>query len=249
MKRMKKLVASLLAVLSVVASSVGLTACTIKGFGSGSGKNSGSDAGDNSSSVETSSSVEDSSSVTSEAPQPKGVVYEIVDDTAQVVDYDGSETSVTIEATYEGVAVTKIGDEAFKNSTITSIEIPDSVTVIGNSAFYGCADLTAVVIPDGVESIGDRAFQDCNGLVEVVIPDSVTSIGASAFEMCLGLKSVVIGKNVTSIGDGLFDYSSCLSSITFNGTKKQWKAIEKNNTNWTFILATKVVCSDGEVDL
>ena len=234
---MKKLVAVLLATLSVVACSVGLTACSIKLGGSGSGSSSNSSS--------------NSSSVSSEATQAKGVIYEIVDGTAQVVDYTGTKKSVTIKATYEGVAVTKIADNAFKDCAITSVQIPDSVTVIGNSAFYGCASLAEIDIPDSVTSIGTSAFQDCNALTEVVLPDSVTSIGASAFEMCLGLTSITIGANVTSLGDGLFDYCSNLQEITFNGTTDEWDDIEKNTDSWnaTFVPAEKVVCSDGEVTL
>lgn len=200
-----KFLAGLLAGLSVVLGSWGLVAC------------GGAD-----------SSSSSSGSSSSEATQPKGVVYEIVDDTAQVVGYEGTETSVVIEATYNGVSVTKIGAQAFKNSEITSVEIPDGVTEIGNSAFYGCVKLESVIIPD-----------------------SVTSIGSSAFAYSNGLTSVVIGKNVESIGDFAFDYCSALSSITFNGTAKEWKKIEKNTGSWntTFVPATKVACEDEDVDL
>ena len=59
---------------------------------------------------------------------------------------------------------------------VTSIIIPDSVTSIGNEAFYNCRGLTSVTIPNSVTSIGDNAFQSTS-LTEIIIPDSVTSIG------------------------------------------------------------------------
>ena len=65
--------------------------------------------------------------------------------------------------------------------------IGNSVTSIGEGAFWGCSDLTSVVIPNSVTSIGDYAFWHCSSLTSVVIPNSVTSIGKSAFFGCSGL--------------------------------------------------------------
>ena len=82
-------------------------------------------------------------------------------------------------------SVTSIGNEAFYCCRgLTSVVIPDSVTTIGKDAFGGCESLTSVVIPDSVTTIGDSAFGGCESLTSVVIPDSVTSIGGSAFNDC-----------------------------------------------------------------
>ena len=64
------------------------------------------------------------------------------------------------------------------------VTIPDSVTSIGDRAFYGCSGLTSVMIPDGVTSFGEWAFYDCSGLTSVTIGSGVTSIGESAFNGC-----------------------------------------------------------------
>ena len=65
--------------------------------------------------------------------------------------------------------------------TITSVEIPSSVTSIGAYAFQGCTSLTSIEIPSSVTSIGMFAFQSCTSLTSVEIPSSVTSIGTYAF--------------------------------------------------------------------
>ena len=96
----------------------------------------------------------------------------------------------------------------------TSVTIPDSVTEIGISAFYGCSSLTSVTIGNGVTSIGYGAFRNCISLTSITIPDSVTEIGDYAFEDCDSLTIVTIGNGVTSIGDYAFSYCDSLTSVT-----------------------------------
>ena len=112
-------------------------------------------------------------------------------------------------------SVTSIGDYAFYGcSSLTSIIIPDSVTSIGNRAFMDCTSLTSVTIPDGVTSIGDKAFSGCSSLTSITIPESVTSIGYRAFYGCSSLTSITIPNGVTSIGSDAFYGCSSLTSIT-----------------------------------
>ena len=144
-----------------------------------------------------------------------GVLYDkSVDGTyAEVIGYSGSATKIVLADTYEDLPVKSIYKEAFKNSSIVSIVIPDSITMIGDGAFSYCSSLTSVVIGDSVTSIGNDAFYWCSSLTSVVIPDSVTSIGSSAFSYCFSLTSVVIGDSVTSIGSSAFYYCSSLTSV------------------------------------
>ena len=112
-------------------------------------------------------------------------------------------------------SVTSIGDSAFwACSGLTSVTIPNSVTSIGNRAFSSCRGLTSIDIPNSVTSIGDYAFYYCRGLTSVTIGNSVTSIGYQAFCDCSGLTSVTIGNSVTSIGNWAFSGCSGLTSVT-----------------------------------
>ena len=111
-------------------------------------------------------------------------------------------------------SVTSIGNRAFWGcDSLQSIVIPDSVTSIGNGAFHGCESLQSIVIPDSVTSIGDWAFSFCHSLQSIVIPNSVTSIGNGAFSDCDSLQSIVIPDSVTSIGNSAFSICDSLQSI------------------------------------
>ena len=81
--------------------------------------------------------------------------------------------------------------------------IPNSVTSIGECAFFRCYKLTSLIIGSGVTSIGNYAFCCCVGLTSVTIPNSVTTIGYRAFNYCRSLTSVTIPNGVTSVGHDL----------------------------------------------
>ena len=138
-----------------------------------------------------------------------------------------STTDIVIPATYNGIAVTKIADEAFADcETLSSIVIPESVTDIGNHAFDGCSALSSVVIPDSVVKIGVMAFCGCSDLTSVIIPDSVTSIGETAFWGCRSLTSITIPDSVTSIGVWPFAYCTSLTSILVDENNPSFCSIE-----------------------
>ncbi len=111
-------------------------------------------------------------------------------------------------------------------NTRTTYTIPDSVTSIGQYAFYTCSKLTSVEIPDSVTSIDYYAFRDCTSLTSIEIPDSVTSIGGSAFYGCYNLTSIEIPDSVTKIGNSAFGFCKSLTSITADENNPNYCSVD-----------------------
>lgn len=137
-----------------------------------------------------------------------------------VLDYPTAITSVkatrNTALTYIQIpnTVTSIESLAFNSCPyLASVNIPDTVTSIGDSAFARTS-LTSITIPDGVTSIESNAFNGCGSLVSINIPEGITSISGFVFGMCTSLTSISIPNSVTSIGEYSFQVCSSLASIT-----------------------------------
>ena len=111
-------------------------------------------------------------------------------------------------------SVTNIGDHAFYNcESLTNINIPNSVTNIEDEAFCGCESLTSINIPNSVINIGSFAFDGCNSLTSINIPNNVPNIEDGAFLGCESLTNINIPNSVTNIGSRAFSGCSSLTNI------------------------------------
>lgn len=147
----------------------------------------------------------------------------------------GSDITVEIPSEVNGITVTEIGQDVFKdNKNVGRLIIPDSVTKLGYRMCSGCTALSEVSLPSGLTVIPDEAFDGCSSLrtvnfpdtlkeirsdafcgtdlTEFIAPDSLTDVWAYAFKDCEALSAVEL-KNVRSVGDGAFGNCTALRSI------------------------------------
>ena len=108
--------------------------------------------------------------------------------------------------------ITSIENGSFYYCGLTTLQLPNSVKTIGESAFTG-NEFYSIEFPEGLVEIGVNSFCDCDGLKRVIIPNSVTTIAREAFDVCEELEVVSIGNGVTSIGDDAFNGCGKLSSV------------------------------------
>ncbi len=119
--------------------------------------------------------------------------------------------------------VTNIGNNAFENSDITSIKIPNSIINIGFASFSGCDKLTFISIPKSVTSIGSFNFAFCDNLTTIHVDEENSKydsrnncnaiIETQTNTLIAGCKSTIIPNDITAIGDIVF-CSETLTSIT-----------------------------------
>lgn len=94
--------------------------------------------------------------------------------------------------------------------------IPDTVSIIRESAFEGCGKIGRIILPDGLRTISKRAFQNCGGIMGDYELKSVTDMGDNAFCGCVNLQSITLSKDLRKIPQNAFSNCSKLSVVTMH---------------------------------
>ena len=164
--------------------------------------------------------------------------------------------------------ITELKHVAFYRSSITSIELPDNITTIGNECFErcenlqrisfgnsikelpsfccaGCPELVDVELGVNVNTIGSYAFDGCTNLEKIIIPDGVKSLHSSTFMDCSNLTFVQLPETLTFVGFDVFHDCSADLQIKFGGTKAKWRKLMMGKVNYQYVCE----CSDGIVSV
>ena len=123
----------------------------------------------------------------------------------RVYGYGQLSGNLVIPSEISGKPVTEISGKGFTGYMgITTVTIPDSVTIIKKYAFADCINLTSVTIPNSVKTIEECAFNGCPKLTTITLPDGLERLGDCVFLGCTGLTTITIPDSVTSIGEDPF---------------------------------------------
>lgn len=139
-------------------------------------------------------------------------------------------------------SIKAIGKAAFANSGIISVTLPDQITTIEDSLFFGCP-LEQITLPSSVNRIGKAAF-GFSDISAINLPEGITDIDEMAFQYCRNLYSVIIPENITEIKPGLF-YKSGIENIQFHNNLRK---IQRSAFNGTRIRTLILPESIKEID-
>ena len=114
--------------------------------------------------------------------------------------------------------ITQIPTGIFGDTGLKEVEIPDTVTSIGERSFADCTKLEKIIFSEKIETINGRAFLGCSSLKSVSLPDSITSMDTEIFSGCTSLSSVKLPNKCVNITSSTFEGCTSLTEITLPDT-------------------------------
>lgn len=165
-----------------------------------------------------------------------GLMFSLINEDTEYEVSQGTETgsNVVIPSLYKGKPVTKIADNAFNDYVdinvsefysspydfkengifdLETIEIPDSITVIGKDAFSYCIGITEINLPDSIISIEEQVFSNCMNLSDISLPYNLLSLGNNAFSCDLSLENISLPDSLVYMGEYCFNFCENLQNI------------------------------------
>lgn len=148
---------------------------------------------------------------------PTQISDEFVVEGGKLIAYKGISPEVNLPD-----SITVIGEKAFKgNTAIKKVVFPKGLTTIEGSAFYGCSGLTELEFPETLSKIGKYTFANCSGISKLKLTTHVSEVGEFAFYSCTSLTTLYLSK--TPVHFGINAFGKCeICDVYFDGNKKKW---------------------------
>lgn len=133
--------------------------------------------------------------------------YKIKDNNATITKYIGPDTitDIVIPRYLNNTPVSTIGNQAFYETKIVSIDIPSTITKISSYSFYGCNSLKEVFLPSSVTTVDEGAFAKCSSLTTCSMPNKMKKLGNYVFSNCSSLNQVILPTTCNNVGEYLFN--------------------------------------------
>ncbi len=232
MSKQKSKIISILLLASMAVSMLSGCAGSVTGNSEQPQTNSASSLTSDSGSSEENSTVENSAESSTDEFLDEGSLvqskkssdefeYDVYTNHIAITKYTGKSLKVKIPEEIDGLSVTELysreDSQGIVSSSVTSVELPDTILWIGKNAFYK-SQAKSINIPDSVRLIGKRAFTDCKNLEGIKLPSKLTTIGEYAFCNCSAENAfdekLIIPDGVTEIPEGAF--KATFDSLTPN---------------------------------
>lgn len=143
-------------------------------------------------------------------------------DEVKITKYTGNDVTVVIPSKIDGMPVTKLGYQAFREKAkLTEVTIPAGITDIDAQAFYGCERLETADLPDSVERLGGEVFRECRKLKNFNYPKNLKSASSSILYNCELITSVTVPEGVTTLANYTFADNNYLQTVELPSTLKK----------------------------
>lgn len=112
-------------------------------------------------------------------------------------------------------SVTEIERNAFFETGLRNIQLPEKLTLIGGGAFCNCKNLKQVQLPPQLKELGEGAFFNCENLAQIQLPSQLNKLGGDAFRDCTSLDKIDIPAGLKQIESATF-CNTGLTSVTLH---------------------------------
>lgn len=137
-------------------------------------------------------------------------------ETGTICGAEGALTHLEVPEKINGASVRRIDPGVFADQTaLTTVELPDSVSVIGDGAFCGCTALRTIRLPKRMQALGASALEGCTALQSIILPEGLERLEARTFFGCKALNLVTFSEGLTAIGMECFKQCGLLTRLVF----------------------------------